>query len=95
MKALNTITGSWSNEANGWVSETLQLTGDTWLEIDLQQEGRVVIKKAKELEGPYPKAMITKWGGPQFRIKMYGTTKARYVKIITTIEPTRIEYVNI
>ena len=95
MREIQTIRGSWSNDANGWASETLELTGDTWLEIDLPTKGRVVIKKAETEGGPYPKALITKWGGPSFRIRIYGSTAARYVKIITTTTPTNIGYANI
>jgi hypothetical protein len=95
MKPITTIQGSWSDEANGWVSETLQMTGDAWLEIKLPDKGRVVIKKAESQDGPYPKALITKWGGPSFRIRIYGSTSARYIKIITTETPNTIQYANI
>ena len=92
MNPIKTINGGWSDAANGWVSETLELAGDAWLEIDLPTKGRVVIKKAEEEDGPYPKALITKWGGPSFRIRIYGSTQSRYIKIITTKTPNTIQY---
>lgn len=95
MSMIKTIQGAWSDDANGWVSETLELTGDMWLEVELPQKGRVVIKKAEHKDGPYPKALITKWDGPQFRIRIYGSTERRYIKIITTETPKSIQYVNI
>lgn len=92
---MNTIQGEWSDEANGWVSETINLTGNIYLEIELPSKGRVVIKKSEKLDGPYPKAKITKWSGPSFRFRVYGSTKYPYIKIITTSTPNRIEYANI
>ena len=95
MKEITTINGAWSDEDNGWLSETLCLTGDAWLEAELPGKGRIVIKKAEQPEGPWPKALITKWTGPKFRIRMYGATEARYIKIITTETPNTIQYANI
>lgn len=95
MKEITTINGAWSDEANAWVSDTLCLTGDCWLEISLPEKGRVVIKKAEKKEGPYPKALITKWGGPDFRFRVYGTTEARYISIHLTTTPTTIQFSNI
>ena len=95
MKEITTINGAWSDEANGWVSETLCLTGDAWLELELPAKGRLVIKKAEKIDGPYPKSLITKWTGPGFRIRLYGATEARYIKIITTETPVTIQISNI
>lgn len=88
---ITTIAGSWSQKANAWVSDTLCITGDCWLEVTLPDKGRLVIKKAEKEEGPYPKALITKWGGPKFRIRMYGTTKGRYIQIHLTEAPDIIQ----
>lgn len=90
-----TIQGEWSNEANGWVSEVINLTGNIYLEVELPGKGRVVVKKSERQDGAYPKALITKWGGSSFRIRVYGSTKYPYIKIITTSIPNRIEYANI
>ena len=89
------IDGSWSSEANAWVSDTLCLTGDCWLEITLPDKGRLVIKKSESEDGPWPKALISNWTGPGFRIRMYGTTEGRYVKIYLTTAPTIIQLSNI
>ena len=88
---ITTINGAWSAQENAWVSETLCLTGNCWLEVTLPDKGRLVIKKAETENGPYPKALITKWGGPQFRIRMYGSTKSRFVRICLTDTPTTIQ----
>lgn len=90
-----TIGGAWSDDANAWVSEILCLTGDSWLEATLPNKGRLVIKKSETAEGPWPKALISKWGGPEFRIRIHGTTENRYFKIYLTEEPIRLEYANI
>ena len=106
MKPIQTINGAWSDEANGWVSETLELTGDSWLEGTLPHKGRLVIKKAESLEGPWPKALITPWTGPKMRIrilhgrdkvcaKSFGIGHNRYIKIITTETPSSIQLANI
>ena len=103
MKPIQTINGAWSDEANGWVSEDLELTGDAWLEVTLPHKGRLVIKKAETPEGPWPKALITPWTGPDFRLRLHhGTEKAssdaphkRYIRIITTVPPTTIQLANI
>ena len=95
MRQITTITGSYSEKENGWVSNIVKLTGDVLLDIELPSEGMVVIKKAEKIQGPYPKALITKWSGPKFRIKLYGSTSARYIKIITTETPNMIQYANI
>jgi hypothetical protein len=95
MKEITDILGAWSDEANGWVSETLELTGDAWLEVTLPEKGRIVIKKAENISGPYPKALITKWDGPDFRIRLYGSTEKRYIKVITTDTPTKIQIANV
>lgn len=95
MKSIQTINGAWSDEENGWLSETLCLTGDSWLEIELSQKGRVVIKKSETVEGPWPKALKSAWSGPKFRIRIYGGTEGRYIKIITTEEPITIQLASI
>ena len=95
MKEIETIRGAWSDEAFGWVSETIELTGDAWLEVELPQKGRLVIKKSETPEGPWPKALITKWAGPKFRIRLYGSTEHKYIKVITTDIPRTIVYANI
>lgn len=89
------INGAWCDDANAWVSETLCLTGDCWLEVTLPDKGRVVIKKAESEEGPFPKALISNWTGGNFRIRMYGTTKNRYIKVCLTSEPTIIQLASI
>lgn len=106
MKEVTTIQGAWSDDANGWVSDDLQLTGDAWLEVQLPQKGRLVIKKSETAEGPWPKALITKWAGPTFRIRLIhgryigkrtnGVARiGRYIRIITTETPITIQYANI
>ena len=108
MKEIPTINGAWSDEANGWVSETLTPTGDAWLEVELPGHGRIVIKKAETPDGPWPKALITKWAGPKFRIRIHhglspgksensglSVPYSRYIKIITTDTPISIQYANI
>lgn len=85
-----TIDGAWSEQENAWVSDTLCLTGDCWLEVTLPDKGRLVIKKSETANGPYPKALITKWAGPKFRIRIYGSTEARYIRIYLTDTPTTI-----
>lgn len=89
-----TINGAWSEEDNAWVSEVLCLTGNIYLEVSLPSKGRLVVKKSESAEGPWPKAMVSSWSGPKFRIRMYGSTKDRYVRIYLTEEPTMIQYVN-
>lgn len=90
-----TVNGEWSDEANAWVSENIQLTGNITLEVDLGEKGIVVIKKAETLEGKWPKAYISGWEGPEFKIKVYGSTKAKYIRIETTTTPETIQYANI
>jgi hypothetical protein len=89
------INGAWSDEANAWVSETLCLTGDCWLEITLPGKGRLVIKKSESEDGPFPKAIVSNWTGEKFRIRIYGTTENRYIKVFLTSEPTIIQLASI
>ena len=95
MKPITTINGAWSEQANAWVSETLCLTGDSWLEVELPSKGRLVIKKSETANGPWPKALITPWSGPKFRIRVHGSTEARYIQIHLTETPNTIQYANI
>lgn len=99
MPELTTITGAYSAEANGWVSDIVTLTGDCYLEVTLPGKGRVVIKKAETIDGPYPKALITKWGGPDFRIRiLHGKNEkdeSRYIRVITTETPDTIQLAKI
>ena len=95
MRQKTTITGVYSEDANGWVSDIVELTGDAYLEVELPSQGRIVIKKAEQIDGPFPKALISHWAGPKFRIKLYGCTSARYIKIITTDTPISIQLDNI
>ena len=106
MKPIQTIQGTWSDDANGWVSEDLELTGDAWLEVTLPHKGRLVIKKSETPEGPWPKALITPWTGPDFRIRLIhgrdevsakevGIGHNRYIRIVTTETPTIIQLANI
>lgn len=86
-----TIRGAWSDEDNAWVSETLFLTGDCWLEVTLPNKGRLVVKKSETENGPFPKAIISGWSGPKFKVRIYGTTKGRYIKVCLTETPTIIQ----
>lgn len=95
MKPIQDISGAWSEEANAWVSEILELTGDTYLEVSLPTKGRLVIKKSESIDGPFPKALITPWAGPEFRIRLYGTTEQRFIKVAITETPNRIQFANI
>lgn len=92
MSEMLTINGAWSLQDNAWVSETLCIASDCWLEVTLPKKGRLVIKKSETEDGPWPKALITNWKGPEFRVKIYGTTERRYIRIYLTETPTRIEY---
>ena len=91
---LETVTGAWNPEENAWVSETLTLTGDCWLEVKMRGKSRMVIKKAEKLEGPWPKCLKSTWTGPEYRIRIYGSTKYRHIKIYLTDIPLRIEIAN-
>ena len=91
---ITTINGAWSEDANAWVSEALCLTGDCWLEVVLPEKGRLVVKKSETSEGPWPKCLITPWTGPEMRIRFYGSTKYRYVKLYLTEQPTRLQFAN-
>lgn len=95
MSNITTINGAWSDACNGWASETLCLSGDTWLEVTLPAKGRIVIEKSESADGPYPKAFISPWVGPEMRIRFYGTTESRYVRIYLSENPITIQYVNI
>lgn len=95
MKPIETIHGAWSAKDNAWVSDTLCLTGDCWLEVTLPSKGRLVIKKSESADGPFPKALISNWTGNDFRIRMYGTTKNRYIKVCLTTTPTTIQLASI
>lgn len=92
---IKAINGAWSEEENAWVSETLCLTGKSWLEVTLPEKGRMVIRKAEELEGPWLMALSTPWIGPDFRIRVYGSTKGRYVRIFLTTTPKTIQLASI
>lgn len=91
---ITTINGAWSAEENAWVSETWYLTGDTYLEATLPDKGRMVIEKSETISGPWPKCLKSSWSGPEFRIRIYGSTKYRYIKIFLTDTPTMIQFAN-
>lgn len=91
MNEVVTIEGAWISEANAWVSETIQLEGDCYLDVTLPDKGRLVVKKSENADGPWPKALITKWSGPSFKVRLYGTTESRYIKVYLTEAPTTIQ----
>jgi hypothetical protein len=91
---ITTINGAWSEEENAWVSDVWYLTGDCWLEVTLPGKGRIVIEKSETADGPWPKCLKSGWTGPEFRIRIYGSTKYRYVKIFLTETPERIQFSN-
>lgn len=86
-----TIQGAWDAQANAWVSDAIELTGDCYLMVTLPSKGRLVIKKAEHIDGPWPKALITKWTGPSFKVNLYGSTESRYIKVYLTETPTTIQ----
>ena len=88
------INGAWSEDRNAWVSDPLCITGDCWLEVTLPGKGRMVIKKSETQDGPWPKCLISNWTGPEFRVRIYGSTKYRYIRIYMTETPTRIQFAN-
>lgn len=88
------INGSWSEEEHAWVSELWCLTGDCWLEVKLPDKGRVLVRKAESNDGAFPKAFCSEWAGPEFRLRFYGSTKYRYVRIYLTTTPDMIQFAN-
>ena len=94
MIELQDVTGAWSDDENAWVSTVWELTGDCWLEVKMQGKSRLVIKKAEKLEGPWPKCLKSTWTGPEYRIRIYGSTKYRYVQFFLTEEPLRVQIAN-
>ena len=88
------INGAWSDQENAWVSEDWCLTGDCWLEVTMPNKGRLLVRKAETLDGPWPKAFVSPWCGPEMRIRFYGSTKYRYVRIYLTEAPTIIQFAN-
>ncbi|MBR1448825.1 MAG: hypothetical protein IJ588_08805 [Prevotella sp.] len=88
------IDGSYSASENAWVSQTLTLTGDCWLEVELPSKGHVVIKK-QESNGKWPCALISPFSGPKFRIRIYGSTNGSKIRIFLTDTPKNIQYGNI
>lgn len=88
------ITGSWSDEANAWVSDIVEVKCDSWLEVTLPSKGRLVIKKAETVEGPWPKAMITGWVGPEIRTRIYGSTDGALLKFCLTETPKSIKLIS-
>jgi hypothetical protein len=91
---ITTINGAWNDKERAWVSDPLFLTGDCYLEVTLPGRGRMVIKKAETADGPWPRAKVTPWTGPEFKIRIYGSTKYRYVRIYLTETPTQIQFSN-
>lgn len=89
------ITGDWNEDANAWVSDVVGMNSNAFLEIDLPSKGILVIKKSEKVEGPWPKAMTTKWTGPKIRIRIYGSTTKALLKFCLTSTPTRIQLVRI
>ena len=94
MIGLQDVTGAWSEEEKAWVSNIWQLTGDCWLEVKMPGKSRLVIKKAEKREGPWPKCLKSTWTGPDYRIRIYGSTKYRYVQFFLTEAPERIQIAN-
>jgi len=88
---ITTINGAWSEQDNAWVSEVLHLTGDCWLEVTLPDKGRLVVKKAENTDGRWPKCFKTPWCGPEMRVRIYGSTKYPYIRIYLTDTPERIQ----
>ena len=84
------ITGSLDEEAKAWISDVVELHTDCYLEVDLPSKGRLIIKK-KETDGSWPKAMITKWTGPNIRVRVYGSTNGAFLKFCLSDAPTRIQ----
>ena len=91
---LTTINGAWSEEENAWVSTVWELTGDCWLEVTMPGKSRMIIRKAETENGPWPKCLKSTWTGPEYRIRIYGSTKYRFVKIYLTDTPLRIQFAN-
>ncbi len=90
-----TINGAWSAQENAWVSETICLTGNSFLNVKLATKGRMILRKSETSDGPWPKVLSSPWTGPDFNIRIFGSTKGRYLKIYLTSTPTEITIANI
>lgn len=91
MSQITNISGSWSDRDNAWVSEALQLSDESFLEVEFEQNGIVVIKLSDTQNGPWPKAYISKWRGPKQQVRLYGTTKDRYIKVFLSRIPKSVQ----
>ena len=92
MTEIIAVQGSWSAEDRAWVSDVIPITGSIHLEVELPKKGRMVIKKSNTPEGPWPKALISPWTGPDFKIRIHRSYEQQYIKIYLTSTPITIQY---
>lgn len=80
---------------NGWVSEEMVLTGETFLALSLPDRGRVCLRKSNSADGPWPIILMSPHTGPDFRIHLFGQAKGKHIKVLCTDAPVKCSVYNL
>lgn len=81
----------YDEKENGWSSDIVTLTGETFLSLRLPSLGRVCLRKSNTDNGPWPIILMTPWTGPDFRVRLFGQARGKRVKILCTDKPQSCE----
>lgn len=86
-----TLEFQYSEAFNAYRSDIIPLTGDCYLTVTLPSRGRLAIRKANSISGPWPVVLMSPHTGPDFEIRIYGETYGKYIRIETTHQPIKAE----
>lgn len=78
----------------GWVADTVELSSNIYLMVDMEKAGYVVIKQYDDVTGDWPKVLVSGIClSLKSRIRI--DEGVRKIRILTSEEPKSIKYVNI
>lgn len=79
----------------GWVTDTILLSGSIFLEVALNDRGRVAIKKSNSEDGDFHVVEMSPITGPEFEYVIDGDAEGKYLKVVTSEKPSYIRITNI
>lgn len=88
------VEATYDDNEQGWVSQPIELTGDISLEVELSEEGYVVVKQLDEDANIFRNVLVSSYCS-KVKGNVYGDAEGQTILVTSSVEPKLIQYGNI